>query len=89
MSFKYGWSGSASDAEITAKFTEALLANANRGGENVAVGALIGAALGAAAGYARLPNNLLQGLARSQRPALDEEIDAFVKVSQLRGSAVD
>lgn len=59
-------------------FREGLIANANRGGENVATGALIGALLGAECGYSNLPEDLLDGLARSQREQLNQEIEAFV-----------
>mmetsp|Transcript_47815 Transcript_47815/g.95806 ORF Transcript_47815/g.95806 Transcript_47815/m.95806 type:complete len:89 (+) Transcript_47815:453-719(+) len=88
MCYKYGWDASASDAQVSTKFEQALLANANRGGENVAVGALIGAVLGAAAGYSRIPPHLIDGLARSQRPALDHEIDAFAQASPFVKSGV-
>jgi len=81
MVYKYSWSDSASDAEITAKFREAMMANANRGGENVAPGALIGALMGAAAGHSRLAADLLDGLAVSAQPELNRHIDTFANVS--------
>lgn len=59
-------------------FRAAVLANANRGGENVATGAMIGALMGAHCGYSKLPKDLLEGLAKSEQPALAEEIDQFV-----------
>ena len=42
MSYKYGSSGNGEES-----FRNGVLANANRGGENVATGAMIGALLGA------------------------------------------
>jgi len=60
-------------------FLNAVLANANRGGENVATGALIGALLGGACGYANLPRGLIEGLAPSQRNAIDGEVAKFLK----------
>lgn len=61
-----------------AAFRRGLLANANRGGENVATGALMGALLGGSVGFSNLPKDLIDGLHKSQRPQLDNEIDAFL-----------
>ena len=80
MAYKYSWCADASDAEVTAKVKEALLANVLRGGENVATGALLGALLGAAAGYSRLPSDLKSGLAPSGRKKLDSDIARFVEL---------
>ncbi|KAJ9473166.1 hypothetical protein DIPPA_23726 [Diplonema papillatum] len=63
----------------TRAFEEAVLANANRGGENVAQGSLIGAAMGAACGFSSLPASLVDGLAASE--SLRKDIDAFVEAS--------
>jgi len=73
MAYKY----SGKDEEDLG-FAQAVLANANRGGENVATGALIGALMGAACGYERLPKALVEGLAVSQQEQLNSEIDQFV-----------
>ena len=73
MAYKYG-SGEGGDGG----FRNAVIANANRGGENVATGALIGALLGAQSGFSKLPKDLVRGLAGSQQPQLADEIDAFV-----------
>lgn len=87
MVYKYGWDDSSNDADVTARFKMAMVANANRGGENVGPGALIGALLGAAAGYSRLPTELVEGLARSSRPSLDEHIEAFVAAAPFAGNS--
>lgn len=55
--------------------TEAVLANANRGGENVHSGIIIGALLGAAQGSAEIPKELKEGLADHGR--IQEEIENF------------
>jgi len=73
MAYKY----SGGDEEDLG-FARAVLANSNRGGENVATGALIGALMGAACGYSRLPKELVDGLAVSQHEQLTREIDQFV-----------
>lgn len=57
-------------------FERAVLANANRGGENVHSGCVIGAALGAQSGMSALPERLIEGLHHSIE--LRREIDAFV-----------
>ena len=87
MVYKYSWNDSALDAEISAKFRQAMMANANRGGENVAPGALIGALMGAAAGHSLLAGDLLDGLAVSAQPELNQHIDAFVNVSPFANAA--
>jgi len=56
---------------------EALLANANSGGENVHRGALLGAILGASAGYEKLPSKMVDGL--YDKDKISAEIDAFVR----------
>lgn len=75
MAYKYAVRN---DRDNTKAFREAVMANANRGGENVATGALMGALLGGACGFSNLPKDLVDGLAKSQRPQLDEEVDAFI-----------
>jgi ADP-ribosylglycohydrolase len=57
-------------------FKTAMLANANRGGENVATGALIGAMLGAQCGYSGLPTELVEGLADHDQIA--QEVERFI-----------
>ena len=87
MTLKYGGDeeGAPTSARHSAtdKFRRGVLANANRGGENVATGALLGALLGAQCGYSGIPADLLSGLARAQRERLDREIDAFVAAVPL------
>lgn len=56
--------------------TQAVLANANRGGENVHSGIVIGALLGAAHGSVGIPQELKEGL--RDHPKIAEEISAFV-----------
>lgn len=80
MTSKYSTEKKEESKRQTAGFRNAVIANANRGGENVATGALMGALLGGSCGYSNLPSDLLEGLQRSQRPQLDNEIDAFIKV---------
>lgn len=80
MSYKYSFSGKRKDTPASA-FRRGVLANANRGGENVATGALIGALLGAECGFKQLPTDLVAGLAKSQHKQLVREIDAFVTAS--------
>jgi len=83
MAYKYGVAGTGRRDENANKeasrraFRQGVLEKANRGGENVATGALIGALLGAECGYSNLPPDLLDGLARSQREQIDREIEAF------------
>ncbi len=55
---------------------EALLANANVGGENVHRASIMGAVLGARAGYNALPSKLMNGL--YAKDDLEQEIEAFV-----------
>jgi len=62
--------------KYTDNFTEAVLANANRGGENVHSGIVIGALLGAAQGAAAIPSELKEGLSDHGRIAAD--INDFV-----------
>lgn len=56
--------------------SQAVLANANRGGENVHSGIVMGALLGAAQGASGIPAALKGGLRDSAK--LQSEIDAFV-----------
>lgn len=56
-------------------FEEAVLANANCGGENVHRGAVLGALLGAYHGDQGIPEHLKSGLHDSE--ALRQEIEAF------------
>jgi len=81
MASKYSVARSEESERQTSGFRRAVVANANRGGENVATGALMGALLGASCGYSNLPKDLVEGLQRSQRPQLDTEIDAYINAS--------
>lgn len=63
-------------AKYDTKFEEALLANANVGGENVHRGIILGALLGAAAGDENIPNKLKEGLYFHDE--IEKEIDDFV-----------
>eukprot|EP00040_Diaphanoeca_grandis_P029446 m.172479 g.172479 ORF g.172479 m.172479 type:complete len:377 (-) comp31687_c0_seq1:260-1390(-) len=74
MVYKYG--GASPD---TAAFKQAVLANANRGGENVATGAIIGALIGASIGFKALPADLVAGLAPSAKEDIEKEITAFIE----------
>lgn len=93
MTLKYGRGGAGEGAgddsrgSAAERFRRGVLANANRGGENVASGALIGAMLGAQCGFAALPRDLIDGLAPHQRAALDREVDAFVAAVPLADAA--
>lgn len=84
MSYKYSASGKDEDACVA--FRRGVLANANRGGENVATGALIGALLGAECGFSGLPKEFVDGLAKSQHSQLLREIDQFVASIPFAGS---
>ena len=64
-------------------FQMGLLANANRGGENVATGALLGALFGAMVGYDGIPPELLDGLAKSERANIDIDVDNFLLASSF------
>ena len=57
-------------------FEQAILANANAGGENVHRGLVLGALMGAQVGASGIPEALKAGL--HQRAAIEAEIDAFV-----------
>jgi len=74
MVYKY----SGEDDVDAANFETAVLANANRGGENVATGSVIGALLGAAAGFKNLPKHLVEGLAPGARDEIESEVNAFI-----------
>jgi len=56
-------------------FEEAVLANANCGGENVHRGCLLGALLGAHVGEAAIPEHLKKGL--HDAASLQKDIEAF------------
>lgn len=75
MSYKYGSTGNGEDS-----FRNGVLANAMRGGENVATGAMLGALLGAECGYSNLPAHFVSGLMKSQQDQMNREIDEFIKV---------
>jgi len=81
MLSKYSAGSMEESKRQTEAFRAAVVANAKRGGENVATGALMGAVLGASCGYSNLPQDLVAGLHKTQRPALDEEIDKFIAVN--------
>lgn len=66
---------------------DALLANANIGGENVHRGAVIGAILGARVGDENLPKELKSGL--YDRDLLEKEIDAFVNAVMKQNTSDD
>ena len=57
-------------------FEDAVLANANVGGDNCHRGAALGAVMGAAHGVGGIPPRLLEGL--HAREAVGGEIDAYV-----------
>lgn len=77
MVYKYA------DAEVDRgqAFEKGVLANANRGGENVATGALIGALLGAACGFKQLPADLVQGLKGAD--FIEQQVDQFLSVVKI------
>lgn len=84
MMYKYGLDAPDADSKAAgAAFERAMLANANRGGENVATGAVVGALLGASVGFSRMPAWMVDGLAPAHRAAIDQEIDAFLAASPL------
>lgn len=74
------------DEDKTEAFNRAVIANAKRGGENVATGALMGALLGGHCGYSKLPKHLLEGLSRGDRTKLDEEVESFIESLPLFAS---
>ena len=76
-----GAGATATAAAAATAFRAGVLANANRGGENVASGALIGAVLGASCGFSGLPADLLAGLCPGQRQQIDAEVDAFLEAA--------
>jgi len=55
---------------------QAVLANANRGGENVHSGIVMGSAIGAGIGASAIPDRLKHGL--SDYGKIEAEIEAFV-----------
>lgn len=59
-------------------FKTGLLANSNRGGENVATGCLIGALLGAECGFSNIPKDLIDGLATDSKELLEKDVDQFI-----------
>lgn len=86
MTYKYGPNARDTDSEVSAAFERALLANANRGGENVATGLVMGALLGASVGFSRIPAWMVKGLAPSQHALIDQEVDAFLAASPFLAS---
>jgi ADP-ribosylglycohydrolase len=66
---------------------EALLANTNTGGENVARGAVLGAVMGAAHGMKGLPPRLVTGL--KAHDEIKAEIDAFIAAVAARAGIRD
>lgn len=57
------------------EFEDAILANANCGGENVHRGCVLGALMGASAGESGIPDHLKAGLHNAT--AIQAEIEAF------------
>mmetsp|Transcript_9724 Transcript_9724/g.12144 ORF Transcript_9724/g.12144 Transcript_9724/m.12144 type:complete len:438 (+) Transcript_9724:112-1425(+) len=89
MVYKYSPSSSASQQEKTDAFMKGVIANANRGGENVGTGTLIGALLGANCGYSGLPQDLLEGLSqssKSEREKIDLEIEKYLSKNPIISS---
>ncbi len=79
MAYKYGKPQGADDARAAGeRFRRGLLANSNRGGENVNTGAVFGALLGAELGFARIPRDLVQGLAPRSQGTLEKDVEAFL-----------
>lgn len=90
MIYKYGVDLDKDDGKAlqSAGFERAVLANANRGGENVATGALIGAALGARIGFSKLPASLVENVGGPGNTAeIMREIDAFVARSPFAANS--
>jgi len=69
--------GSEAAYDASELFESGVLANANRGGENVHAGCVIGAALGAYVGMANIPPKFVDGLHDADE--IRREIDAFVE----------
>lgn len=71
----------------TMSFRAAVLANANRGGENVNTGAVLGAIMGAYCGFSNLPTDLVEGLAaqapQARKQELEQAIEEFLDVCPL------
>lgn len=80
MAYKYSHTDAAK-ADPAAAFKRVLLANANRGGENVAAGAVLGSLFGAWVGVDHIPKDLMEGLDPAQADAIRDDVDAFVKVA--------
>lgn len=66
---------------------QALLANVNTGGENVARGAVLGAVMGAAHGMKGLPPHLITGL--TAHTEIKAEIDRFIGVIAAKSGIKD
>jgi len=62
--------------------TEAVLANANRGGENVHSGIIIGALIGAAHGASQIDLPLKEGLKNHQQ--IETQIQEFVAAVTMK-----
>lgn len=71
------------DEDQTSSFRRAVLANAMRGGENVATGALMGAMLGGSIGFDKLPKDLVAALHPSQHAEIQQDVDAFLAAAPL------
>lgn len=85
MIYKYA---AGPDGDKSKAFSNAVVANFYRGGENVAGGALMGAVLGAECGYSKLPAKLLEGLSRKDRATLDAEVEAFLNTIPVLSSSL-
>jgi len=84
MTYKYASKGDEeSKSDKGDAFLKGVMANANRGGENVATGTLQGAILGGACGYKNLPRRLLDGLAPKDKDKLESEVEAFLSTLPL------
>jgi len=66
------------NAQEDGGFEAAVIANANRGGENVASGAMIGALMGASCGANRIPTKLMEGLYKHAE--ISAEIEQFAQL---------
>lgn len=73
MAFRYG-----------GDLHKAVLANANRGGENVHSGIVMGAAIGAATGASQIPADLKEGLSDSAK--IKDEIQRFTDAIATAGA---
>lgn len=70
-------------------FRNLVLANANRGGENVNSGSVMGALMGGYVGYSALPQDLVDGLHAKfpdEKKEFEKIVDTFVEASQFTSS---